>query len=225
MNNINQQISAIQAQYSAHANEATALQAHHYVKGKFLFYGIKAPERRALDKECWAEVGLPKYEELAEMVKILWAEPQRELHYFALENIGKLKKYWKEDLIDLLEYVILHHSWWDSVDFAAKWVGEFFQKFPHLIVPVTEKWMASGNMWLQRVCIIFQLTYKKQTNTQLMFDYMLLCADSKEFFLQKAIGWALRQYSRTDPQAVIEFVANHTLKPLSKKEALRLLAK
>ncbi len=216
-------INEIQALYEANANDKIALQAHLYVKEKFVFYGIKAPERRALDQQCWAKIGLPKYENLAEMVKMLWAEPQRELHYFALENIGKLKKQWKEDLIDLLEYVIIHNSWWDSVDFVAKWVGDFFKKFPHLTLPVTEKWMASGNMWLQRVCIIFQLTYKKATNTQLMFDYMLLCADSKEFFLQKAIGWALRQYSRTDPQAVIEFVAKHELKPLSKKEALRLL--
>lgn len=218
-------IQHIQTLYSSQANEAIALQAKAYLKGQFAFYGIKSPERRMLDKECWEAVGLPKYEDLAEIVKTLWKEPQRELQYFALELIGKLKKQWKEDLIEVLEYTITHKSWWDSVDFAAKWVGEFFRKFPHLIIPVTERWMESGNMWLQRVCIIFQLTYKKLTNTQLMFDYMLLCADSKEFFLQKAIGWALRQHTRTDAQAVIEFVANHKLKPLSQREALRLLTK
>ncbi len=216
-------ITQIKQLYAEHSHAINAALMQKYLKDKFVFYGIKATERRNLDKICWEKMGLPKHEELTEMVRTLWAESQRELHYFALENIGKLKKHWKEDLIDLLEYVISHNSWWDTVDFAAKWVGEFFQKFPHLILPITEKWIASGNIWLQRVCIIFQLTYKKATNTQLMFDYILLCADSQEFFLQKAIGWALRQYSRTDAQAVIAFVANHELKPLSKREALRLL--
>jgi 3-methyladenine DNA glycosylase AlkD len=103
-------------------------------------------------------------------------------------------------------------------------VGIHFQRFPHLIQPITERWMASGNMWLQRVCIIFQLKYKTKTDYELLAKYILAVADSKEFFLRKAAGWALRDSSRHNPTFVVDFVGkNPHLSPLTKREALRLL--
>ena len=81
--------------------------------------------------------------------------------------------------------------------------------------------MNSENMWLQRVCLIFQLSYRKETDTELMFGYMRQLTHSKEFFIQKAIGWALRQYARTDADAVRNFVENTPMSPLSKREALK----
>ena len=81
--------------------------------------------------------------------------------------------------------------------------------------------MSSENMWLQRVCLIFQLTYRKETDAELMFDYMRRLVPSKEFFIQKAIGWALRQYARTDVDIVRQFVETTKLAPLSKREALK----
>jgi 3-methyladenine DNA glycosylase AlkD len=85
--------------------------------------------------------------------------------------------------------------------------------------------MDSGDMWLQRVCMIFQLTYKDKTNADLLFEYVRRLAGSKEFFLQKGAGWALRQYSRSNPEAVRQFVESHRLAPLTRREALRLMDK
>ena len=83
--------------------------------------------------------------------------------------------------------------------------------------------MDSGNIWLQRVCLIFQLAYKEKTDEALMFEYVRRVADSKEFFLQKGAGWALRQYSRTNPEVVRQFVESTRLAPLTRREALRLI--
>ena len=100
-----------------------------------------------------------------------------------------------------------------------------FTNYPELIVPFTEKWMTSGNMWLQRTAILFQLKYKSQTDTELLFKYIIALDGSKEFFINKAIGWALREYSKTNPDIVIKFVTGHKLAPLSKREALKVINK
>jgi 3-methyladenine DNA glycosylase AlkD len=106
--------------------------------------------------------------------------------------------------IKLIEYCLQQKSWWDSVDgIASDWLGPYFKLFPEQIVPVTSQWNKSKNMWLQRSSIMFQKAYKKDTDTTLLSRYILNCAHSKEFFIQKAIGWALREYSKTDPEWVI----------------------
>ena len=117
--------------------------------------------------------------------------------------------------------MIVHKSWWDTVDATAKYVGVFFKKHPHLTKPTTLRWITSDNRWLQRMAIIFQLAYKKETDVDLLFEYVLRKADSEEFFIQKAIGWALRQYAKIDAAEVKRFVEVTDLKPLSKREALK----
>ncbi|MEZ4888313.1 MAG: DNA alkylation repair protein [Chitinophagales bacterium] len=124
-----------------------------------------------------------------------------------------------------MEFMIVHKSWWDSVDTTAKWVGVFFKKYPTMTKPVTKRWITSDNMWLQRMAIIFQLAYKKDTDVDLLFEYVLRKSDSKEFFIQKAIGWALRQYAKTDANAVWRFVDVTDLAPLSRREALKHFSK
>ena len=110
----------------------------------------------------------------------------------------------------------------DTVDFlASNMVGMHFKRFPNLIPEYTSKWMASGNIWLQRTCLLYQLKYKENTNTSLLYSWIHSLMDSKEFFIQKAIGWILREYSKTAPAEVIDFIHNTNLKPLSKREGLK----
>ena len=124
----------------------------------------------------------------------------------------------------LYEELITTKSWWDTVDgLAANQVGEHFQRYPELRGKCTKRWMASGNIWLQRTCLIFQLRYKKQTDFELMKSFIIPLAGSKEFFIRKAIGWALRQYSKFEPARVIDFVESQPMSHLSKKEALKLI--
>ena len=102
-------------------------------------------------------------------------------------------------------------------------MGPYFKQFPELIETKMEEWIQSQNLWLQRCTLIFQLKYKKDTNTALLSRCILQLNHTKEFFLNKAIGWALREYSKTNPKWVMEFTDQQQLHPLSKREALRLM--
>ena len=195
-----------------------------YMRNQFEYYGLKAPEWVALSKRIFAEKGIPEGKALKTLVRLCMDDEYREVNYFALEMVQKVQKKQPEAFIEFFEELITTRSWWDTVDWLSKLVGIHFRRFPHLIAPVTERWMASGNMWLQRVCLIFQLTYKEKTDTELMFRFILELQDSKEFFIQKAAGWALRQYSKTDPEAVKAFIEAHPgLAPLTKREGLKRL--
>ncbi|MCB0593686.1 MAG: DNA alkylation repair protein [Lewinellaceae bacterium] len=195
-----------------------------YMRNQFEYYGLRAPEWVALSKQIFADKGIPEGEDLQTLARLCMEDEYREINYFALEMVQKVQKKQPEAFIEFFEELITTRSWWDTVDWLSKLVGIHFRRFPHLIAPVTERWMASGNMWLQRVCLIFQLTYKEKTDTELMFRFILELQDSKEFFIQKAAGWALRQYSKTDPEAVKAFIEAHPgLAPLTKREGLKRL--
>lgn len=219
-----QYLQHVQAVFLENGDPATAQGQMRYMRNQFDFYGLKAGHWMALTKEIMAEKGIPEGEELKRLARLCFDDEHRELHYFALEMVQKSLKKQPAEFIDFLEELITTKSWWDTVDWLAKLVGLHFKKHPQLISPVTQRWMASGNFWLQRVCIIFQLTYRDKTDFELMKNCILQVASSKEFFLQKGAGWALRQYSRTDPNGVREFVGeNPQLAALTKREALRLM--
>jgi len=195
-----------------------------YMLNKFPYFGIQKPQRVVIYKGFFAANGLPAPDELESVVKALWNLPQREYQYFANTLLEKFINKVDKEFIETYEWLLLEKSWWDTVDLiAAKLVGGHFKRFPELIGPMTEKWMASGNMWLQRSALLFQLKYKSQTDTELLFRYILQLSASKEFFIQKAIGWMLREYSKTDADTVVHFVESHELAALSKREALKWL--
>lgn len=210
--------------FESKANISISEQQIKYLKNQFDFFGLKAPVWMALLRDIFKQNGDLEGDELKEFIQTCFEDDCREMQYAAIEMTQKVIKKQPESFIDTLEFMIVSKSWWDSVDWLAKLVGMHFQRFPHLILPYTEKWMNSGNMWLQRVCIIFQLRYKQKTDLRLLSKYILAVAESKEFFLRKAAGWALRDLSRHNPQFVLRFVEeNPHLSNLTKKEALRLI--
>jgi 3-methyladenine DNA glycosylase AlkD len=210
--------------FQKNANPEIAFYAKKYMKGQYEYFGIKSPERRELKKEFLQKYGLPGTEILPFITKECWALPQREYQYFIMEVLERLAKKAEKERIDLYEFMILNKSWWDTVDYiASNLVGVHFQKYPDLIYPVTEKWMTSGNIWLQRTSLLFQLKYKKKTDVMLMTNYIQQLQGSKEFFINKAIGWILREYSKSDGDWVRNYVATCQLAPLSRREALKWL--
>lgn len=208
-----------------HGNPDTAQGQMAYMRHQFEYFGLKMPAWMALTKKMHAEQGIPQGEALKELIRLCFADEHREMQYFALETLQKTLKTQPPECIDFMEELIRTRSWWDTVDWINKLVGMHFKRYPELIKPVTERWMQSGYFWLQRVCMIFQLPYKAKTDQELLFHYVLQVASSKEFFLQKGAGWALRQYSRTNPEAVRNFVSQHKLPALTRREALRLMDK
>ena len=192
------------------------------MRDQFDYFGIKTPLRRVILRDFIKQNGLPQQNEMETVVWELWKHPNRECVYAAIEILAKDKKNWREGSIKLFEKLALRKSWWDSVDAIEGYlVGPYFKLFPEKIKRVTGKWNSSKNIWLQRLSITFQLMYKKQTDEKLLFNYIIKLKNSEEFFVQKAIGWALRQYARTDPKSVKRFVHSIQLKPLSIREALK----
>lgn len=208
------------------ANADNAKGAEAYMKNQFKFFGIYTTERRKISNDYIKEIGILTPIELDKTVKALWKLPNREFQYVAMELMAFHKKHWTENIIELVEFCLVNKSWWDSVDGIASLIlGDYFKLFPHQILPITNRWNNSSNMWLQRSSIMFQKSYKKHTDMILLSKYILNCNHSKEFFIQKAIGWALREYGKTNPEWVLDFVANNQLAPLSKREATRIINK
>lgn len=197
-----------------------------YMKGQYEYYGIKAPHRRDLMKRFTGDHGVPELKEIPSLVRECWNDPHRDYQYVAMEMLFKMKKKMDEDAVALFEFMITNKSWWDTVDYiAVKLVGEHFGRFPDLIPGITRKWMDSGNIWLRRTCVLFQLHYKKETDLNRLDSFITQLHGSKEFFINKAIGWALREYSKTDAVWVVNYVETHDLAPLSSREALKWLAR
>ncbi len=207
------------------ANASVAAGQKAYMRNQFEFYGLKTPVRRALQKQLFQKERLPPKDEVVGIVKTLWRHPQRECHYLAQELLTKYLNNLEEQDIALYEFMITHNSWWDTVDFiAANLVGRYFRKFPSKRDAHVTKWLASGNIWLQRTALLFQLKYKESLDTTLLSDSIEKLLGSREFFINKAIGWILREYSKTNGPWVLQFAGTTALQPLSKKEALRLLS-
>ncbi len=208
--------------FEANANPEIAPQMKAYMKNRFEFFGIKSPLRKQLEKQFLAENGEPDFSEIGSILFGLFKQPQRELHYSAIALCGRTKKFWGVETITLFEKLILTKSWWDSVDsINSVCLKPYFLKFRQQQAVQTKKWIESDSIWLRRVSLIFQLRYKEQTDTKLLVRNIEALKDSDEFFVQKAIGWILRDYAFTDPQWVQEFVNKTELKSLSRREALK----
>lgn len=199
-----------------------------YMRNLFPFYGIPKTKRAVIVKPILKQLVAVSTAENYEVIALeLWNKPQREFHYVSIEYLEKVEKLWRrQSTLELFENMIVTKSWWDSVDtIASHCVGKYFRTWPQDVEQTINRWNTHGNMWLNRTAIIFQLSYKSHTDTALLAHVIDTHSRSKEFFIQKAIGWALRQYAYTDADYVRTFVETHTLAPLSKREALKNMVK
>ncbi|MBU2940472.1 DNA alkylation repair protein [Lacinutrix sp. C3R15] len=218
-------ISALDNTFSKNENLEFAAQMKAYLKNRFDFYGIKAKLRRDLLQPLAQKHQLEIRDTIRTLTFDLYQFKQREMHLCAIELFEKqLRKSYKKEDIYLIEKLITTNSWWDSVDFIAKQIlGKYLIIHPNETEKIIRDFSNSNNMWLNRCSIIFQLGYKENTNKQLLFNQCLKHKNSNEFFIQKAIGWALREYGSYNPKDVLTFVKSNNLKPLSTREAIRKL--
>ena len=216
-------IKSLETAFQKNSNPENAFAMAKYMRNHFSFFGIKTKDRRRIFKTIWKENQQEVSENPREIALELFAKPQRELQYCAIEILAKqLKGNYKKEDIQLIEKLIITNSWWDSVDTIAKNIlGQYLLEHPLETKKVITRFSNSENIWLNRSAILFQLGYKEKTNFELLQFECEKHKNSNEFFIQKAIGWALREYAKTNPIAVKNFVANANLKPLSKKEALK----
>jgi 3-methyladenine DNA glycosylase AlkD len=220
-------IHQLESDFEKNQNEFEAEGMSRYMKNRFTYFGIKKPKRALIQKEWFSLISKDLTpENKRDLVLELWQKEQREFHYVAMDFMAKWKD--KEILsedIDFIEFLLTNHSWWDSVDtLASNYLGRYLRVFPNQRDGVINSWRKSENMWLRRSCLIFQLRYKSETNFTLLKGLILEFKHEKEFFIQKAIGWSLREYAKTNPESVRDFIEESGIQGLAKREALKHIA-
>jgi 3-methyladenine DNA glycosylase AlkD len=196
-----------------------------YMRDQFPFLGIGSPERRALHRTVVAGLPTPTEDELGTVVRRCWELPEREYQYFACDLLRAQLRVPGPGFLDTTRALITTKSWWDTVDpLATRFVGGLVRRHPQLTATM-DAWSADDNLWLVRTAILHQLNYGSDTDTERLFGYCTRQAGHRDFFVRKAIGWALRHYARTDPEGVRAYLAEHgdRLSPLSVREAAKHL--
>ncbi|MGG0719010.1 DNA alkylation repair protein [Robertmurraya massiliosenegalensis] len=210
--------------FEKNRNEEHAGPMEKYMRDQFPYLGIKTPERKVLLKEFFQTSGILNKPLQQDFILSLWEKDAREYQYAALFYLEKMVKKLQRSDLELLENLITTKSWWDTVDtIAPKLVGYIATKYPEVIPDKIEQWAISDDIWLRRTAILFQLKYKERTNEELLSRYIKENAQEKEFFIRKAIGWALREYSKTNPQFVRHFIETTPLSNLSIREGSKYI--
>lgn len=202
----------------AHPGQAKAMAA--YMKDHFPFLGIKQPLRKEISKPFikasreWAGM------QVIELARSLWGMPEREFHYVAMDVLEANRKKWDAHFLDCFLYLAGKNQWWDSIDtIASRLIGKYLYSHPDK--KLVHQWTASEDIWMNRIALLYQLNYKEKTDTKTLFTTILKVKHKKDFFIQKAIGWSLRQLYRTDQGSVKTFLESVELTPLARREALK----
>ncbi len=210
---------------SADPERAPAMQV--YMKSDLPFLGVAKPARVAALRPVWAAHPLAD--------RAVWEATVRELYdgagfreerYAALALLDVGRRWRDPELVPLIEHLVVEGAWWDLVDeVAGRTVSPLRRAFPAEMDPVVRAWSASDDLWLRRTSVLSQLNARGDVDRELLADMCLAASPSAEFFLRKAIGWALRDLAHRDPTWVRAFVAEHEaeLSPLSRREALKNL--
>lgn len=211
--------------YGSAADPARATAMAAYMRDQFPFLGIPAPAQKALNRDVLAGLGRPTEDDLREVARRCWAQPEREYQYFVCGWLRRHARACSPGFLPTARFLISTKAWWDTVDaLAAHLVGPMVFRHPEL-TETMDAWVADDDRWLVRTAILHQLTYKEATDARRLFHYCAAQAGHPDFFVRKAIGWALREYAKTAPTEVRAFVHAHEarLSVLSVREALRTL--
>ena len=198
-----------------------------YAKSALPFLGVTTPARRKVCRDVFAGADLPTAAAWRRAVLALWRGARyREERYSAIDltEARRFDRFQDLAALPMYEEMIVTGAWWDLVDgIAGHRLGLLLRRFPREMRREMLAWSRSDDLWKRRSAILCQLTFKKDTDLDLLYATIEPALDSKEFFLRKAIGWALRQYAWTDPKQIRMYVREHerALSPLSKREALK----
>lgn len=222
-------ISALRAGLAAAADPTQAEPMRAYMKSAMPYYGVKAPALRQVCRVVFAAHPLASFAAWEATVRALWREASyREERYAAIELTGsrRYRDYQTLDALPLYEEMIVSGAWWDYVDpLASHQIGALLRRDSEVMRPTMLAWSVDADLWRRRTAIICQLGFKAATDEALLFACIEPNLTDRDFFIRKGIGWALREYAKTAPEAVRAFVHAHaaTISPLSRREALKHL--
>ncbi len=193
-----------------------------YMKSSMPFLGVRVPEVRRLTKAAARADPPADLEGLERAARELWdGATHREERYAATQLTGLRLATGRLELLGLYEHMAVSGAWWDHVDEVAHRIADLHDAHPKPTARAVRRWATSHDMWLRRLAILSQLGRRDRVDHSLLADVIEPNTDDPEFFIRKAIGWALRDVARVDPAWVRTFVEQHELSPLSRREALK----
>jgi 3-methyladenine DNA glycosylase AlkD len=207
--------------FNSVANPEVAAKQSAYMRNLFPFLGITKPQRELLEKEIFKKTQMHSLADLQKTLLALWQKDHREFHYTALCLAQRHRKIFTPEILPTLEAMIRANSWWDTVDMIApNLVGHLVKTHPDL-TKIMDRWIDDPYLWIRRAALLYQLRWKQETDEDRLFGYCEKTLHEKDFFIRKAIGWVLREYSKTKPAAVKKFISAHRsrLSALSVREA------
>ncbi len=215
-------LARLRRELAAAGDARVAAGARAYMKSSMPYHGVAAAPMRAIFQRAFADLDLPSADRWRSAVLHMWRRARfREERYAAIELSGD-RRFQTLDALPMYEEMIVTGAWWDFVDVVAKHrLGPLLRASPTSMRRTMLAWSRSENIWKRRSAILCQLAFKEDTDLDLLYACIAPSLSSPEFFLRKAIGWALRQYAWTDPSEVRRYVRTHELAPLSRREALK----
>ncbi|MEQ8198906.1 MAG: DNA alkylation repair protein [Clostridiaceae bacterium] len=209
--------------FEENRDEKKAAEMAAYMKDRFLFYGIQSPLRKQITKEVIKQDKKSKYIDWG-FLDECYEDEHREFHYFVIDYLDAMKSHLKYEDIEHMYKFIKMHQWWDTIDNFDTIIGTIGLTDSR-VDSLMLQWSVDDDMWLRRLAIDHQLLRKEKTDKKLLSAIILNNLDSREFFINKAIGWSLRDYSKTNPQWVAEFIEQHKehMAPLSIREGSKYL--
>tara|TARA_B100001057_G_scaffold15206_1_gene14413 strand:+ start:3234 stop:3911 length:678 start_codon:yes stop_codon:yes gene_type:complete len=217
-------VKSIEKEFISYSNPLIAKKQEKYMRNNFRFFGLTANQRRTIQNPFVKSILDFDEKKFNEFIIALWNKEHRDFQYFSQELVYFNHYNFKCKDINIFEYMIINKSWWDTIDFVSpKILGKYFEIYPKKIEKTIQKWLNSNNIWLQRSCLLFQLKYKNKLNKLLLEKIINSLRNSNEFFINKAIGWILREYGKTNKNWVINFIKETELNKLSVREGLKYL--
>ena len=212
----------IRSALRAAADPALAPGQQAYMKSAMPFLGVRVPEVRSIARTM--AKGEKDAAQLRSSALQLWdAASHREERYAAMALLGMRPLRADAGMVDAIEHMVRTGQWWDFTDELAHRLADLHDARPHETAALVRRWSRDDDFWIRRIAILSQLGRGARLDPQLLSDVIAANLGSREFFIRKAIGWALREYARVDPEWVRAFAATHELSPLSRREALKHL--
>ena len=204
-------------------NELLAESMSKYMQDKFRFLGVRGATRTEIYKKYFPDARKTKTIDW-DFVENCWNKEEREFQYVVVYYLKAMQKFLKREDISRLKYLIVTKSWWDTVDLLAKVVGSLVIRIEGYDQIMLE-WSKDSNIWLKRVAILYQLSLKDKVDKQVLDEILVNNLGDSEFFINKAVGWALRDYSKYNPEWVREFIKKNkeNMANLSIREASKYI--
>ena len=209
-------------------NSKDAIQMQRYLKTTMPFYGVKSPILNTIVNDVNNLHLISNQEEYNSVIMDIWNLSHREEKYISIKLARKWKKYITLEALTVYEKMIREGQWWDFIDpISQGLIGILLMKNRFKMNKILDKWIKDENLWIRRSAILAHLKHKENTDYKKLFEYCLKCAHEKEFFIQKAIGWVLREFSKTEPEIVYAFIQDNerVLSNLSKREGMKYIKK